>query len=225
MEFSLLWAALTAFIVGYIGLRIWSGDRHRHDLDDLIAAAVGGLLIGRIAAMISQGINPLSHPGELVVVRGGVSTVAASLGFLAVLGWSSRKERSRIDRVAPSVLMGLAGWHAGCLFRGACLGTPADLPWAWSLTADGVARHPVELYTALLLLAFAFLVTRLPNTLFVRAVMGLGLAALARLITEPMRPSISGGPVGWYALAAVASLGLAALIAIRGTRNLTRLEE
>lgn len=114
-----------------------------------------------------------------------------------------------LDAVAPAALLGLAGWHAGCLWRSACLGTVSDLPWAWSLPGGVATRHPVEIYTALGLVVAAWVVSRSSWSLLTRSGTGLALAALSRLSTEPLRPSLDGGPLELYLAGVVA--GVAAI--------------
>lgn len=216
MEFTLLWAALTAVALGWMGLRFWPDRIPEHAFDRLLGAGVTGLVVGRLTAMVAQGVNPLANPGDFIIVRGGVHTGAASLAFLGMLAWSTRGERSGIDALAPATLLALAGWHAGCLWRGACLGAPSDLPWAWTLEAGVVTRHPVEIYTALGLALGAWLVAQLGWRPFLRSGAALAVAAGMRLLTEPLRPSITGGPVAWYVAGVVAG-GI--LIAVARTRS------
>lgn len=211
MEFSLLWAALTAAAASWAALLWLVPDGEPGDLDRLISAAAVGLLTGRLVAMISQGVNPLTNPAELLVVRGGVSTVAATVAFAATLAHLSRPGLARLDRLSPAVLTGLAGWHAGCLWRGACLGSPSDLPWAWALPGSAVTRHPVELYAAGLILVGAFVVTRVPIGRGRSAGAALAAAGAARLLTEPLRPSIGGGLAFWYAVAMAAGITMLVL--------------
>lgn len=212
MEFTLLWAALAA-AVGVYGALWWMGRRDATvcvgDLWEMaITAAIAGLVVGRIAAMVRQGVSPLAHPGDLLLVRAGVDTVAASVAALLTAGWMARRNvADLIDALAPAALFGLAGWHAGCVFRDACLGTPSDLPWAWAQSSGGPTRHPVELYAAVLLLIAALLLFRLrlryPAPYLV-AGLSLTAAAAVRLVTEPLRPSLFAGPVWWYAAAMIA---------------------
>lgn len=211
MEFTLLWAVLTAVALGWLGLRLWADRLPEHAFDRLLGAGVTGLVVGRLTAMVAQGVNPLTSPGDFIIVRGGVHTGAASLAFLGMLAWSTRNERSALDALAPATLLALAGWHAGCLWRNACLGAPSDLPWAWALETGVVTRHPVEIYTALGLALGAWLVARLGWRPLLRSGTALSVAAGMRLITEPLRPSITGGPTGWYLAGLLAG---AALIAV-----------
>ncbi len=217
MEFTLLWAALSGAGALY-GALWWMGRRDARlcvrDLWEIaLTAALVGLAVGRLVAIARSGVNPFSHPGDLILVRAGVDTVAATAGSLATAAWMARRTRfEQLDGLAPAALFGVAGWHAGCVFRGACLGTPASLPWAWGQPGSEITRHPVELYTALLLAMAAWALFRLwlrdpPAGM----VTGLALAAagLSRLATEPIRPALLAGPVWWYAAAAVIGGGLA----------------
>jgi prolipoprotein diacylglyceryltransferase len=218
VEFTLLWAALSGAF-GLYGALWWMGRRDTslcvRDLWEIaITAAVVGLAVGRVVAMVRGGVNPLAHPGDLILVRAGVDTAAASIAALVTAGWLTRSDRfEQLDGLTPAAVLGIAGWHAGCLFRDACLGTPSSLPWAWSQPGSSITRHPVELYAALLLAIGAWALFRLrlrypaPGLVFG---LGLALAGLARLATEPLRPSLFAGPVWWYGAAIAAGAALAA---------------
>lgn len=214
MEFTLLWAALTAVALGWLGLRLWPDRQPDHAFDLLLGASVAGIAAGRLTAMAIQGVNPITNVGDILIIRGGVHTGAAGVAFIGVLLWSTRRSPGAIDALSPAVLLALAGWHAGCLWRDACLGTPSNLPWAWALGDGAVTRHPVELYAAVGLAAGAWVVSRLGWHLWARSGVALALAAGVRLLTEPLRPSITGGPVWWYA----AGLALGVVVALVGPR-------
>ncbi|MEA1903324.1 MAG: prolipoprotein diacylglyceryl transferase family protein [Actinomycetota bacterium] len=211
MEFTLLWAALTGVVFAWIGTKIWSEGLPDHPADRMIGAAAGGLLIGRLTEMFLQGINPITNPLDILIVRGGVHTGMASLGAVTAYLWSAKWNLRYLDATAPAALFGLAGWHAGCVWRGACLGTESAHPWAWAQDGSAITRHPVELYAALGFVIAAFVVAKLSSALLVRTGTALALAGLIRLATEPMRPSITGGPVGWYMGAIVVGLVIAAV--------------
>jgi prolipoprotein diacylglyceryltransferase len=217
MEFTLLWAALSGAGALY-GALWWMSKRDTtlcvRDLWDIaIAAGIVGLVVGRLVAMMRGGVNPVAHPGDMLLVRAGVDTAAASLCALASAVWLARGDPGdQLDGMAPAVLIGLAGWHAGCIFRSACLGTPSSLPWAWAQTPGGVTRHPVELYTALLLVAAGIILFRVRlryPPAFVVAGLGLASAGAARLLTEPLRPALFAGPVWWYGAALAVGLAVA----------------
>ena len=209
MEFTLLFAALTGFAGVWLAVRLLSATGRippgiERPTDLLVGAALIGLVAGRLAAMIGDGINPITNPGDALIVRAGVDTGIASVAAIGALVWSTRDRLPEaIDALAPAGLAGLAGWQAGCLWRGTCLGTPSDLPWAWALTDGGVDRHPTELYAALLLAVAAVAVARLPSRPWLPTATALMAAAGVRLVTQPIRPSLTGGPTIWYAVGVI----------------------
>jgi hypothetical protein len=214
MELTLLWAALTAAALGWLGTRIWPEGLPDHPTDRLLGASAIGLLLGRLTAMIAQGTNPILNPADILIVRGGVHTGAAAIGAIVAYLWTVRGELRYLDATTPAALLALAGWHGGCLWRGACLGTASDLPWALSEPGSLVSRHPVELYVALALVAAAWAVSRLPFRPLFRSGVGLAIAGMIRLLTEPLRLSLTGGPTIWYAAAVAIGL-LAAIVGPR----------
>lgn len=221
MEFSLLAAA--AIGVGALWATLWwEGPRGNAvecdgDLFEMaLTAAITGLAVGRVWAMVAAGTNPLTAPGDLLIIRGGVATGPAALGALVMFGWLARRQPWWLaDGMAAAAIAGLAGWHAGCLARtGSCLGTPSDLPWAMTGPGSTIGRHPVEIYAALALAAVAVALAILkvsdrrpaPGTL---AGVALAAAAAIRLVTEPLRPSLGSGPIAWYAAGIALGLGVA----------------
>jgi prolipoprotein diacylglyceryltransferase len=223
MEFTLLWAAATG--VG-LALLVANIERRRGlipvevgGLNDLIiGAAVTGLITGRLAAMILAGTSPFAHPADILIVRSGVDTGVASLGALAYVSITSRRHLLvTMDALGPAALAGLAGWHGGCLYRGACLGTASPLPWAIAQEGSNVTRHPVEVYAALMFVAATTVLlwwlgreVRSPGMV---GAVALGLAGAIRLVTEPLRLSLGSGPIGWY-LAGI-GIGLAGGLLVR----------
>lgn len=220
MELTLLAAALTGAVAVWVANRLLAGriDAER-PTDALIGAAAVGLAVGRVAAMIGAGVNPLLRPGDILIVRGGVSTVFAAVGAVGVLAWTYRDHLpAALDQLAPAALAGLAGWHGGCLWRSTCLGAVSDAPWAMTSDGTAVTRHPVELYAALGLVAAALIVVRFTDRPWMATGFGLAAAGGIRALTEPLRVSISGGPVEWY-LVAVAVGTVVAIAGHRSTRT------
>ncbi len=222
MEFTLLWQAG----LGIVATVIVARTQNRRvvvepgvDLGDrLVGAAVAGLVAGRITAMILQGVNPILRPADILVVRGGVHTGAATMAALASLAWGLRHNLWRnLDAAAPAALAGLAGWHAGCVFRDACLGAASSLPWALAQSGSTISRHPVEIYAAGLyaLAATASLLMGRGWRPGVLAGFAIAVAGGIRLVTQPLRPSIGGGPVGWYLAGVVAGIGISAWNRVR----------
>jgi len=220
MEFTLLAAAAIAGAAAYVML--WWEARHGNaarctgNLWEIgLVSVVAGIFIGRIVAMLIDGVNPIAHPMDVILVRSGVSTVGASLGSAAVFALQARRSTiTMADGISAAALAGLAGWHAGCLVRGTCLGTASDLPWAIAQTGSDVTRHPVGIYAALMLGAAAIGLAwwkayRRPPA-GAPAALAVIAAAGTRLVVEPLQPSISGGPVWFYATGLV--IGIVALI-------------
>lgn len=216
MEFTLLGAALIGVIPVYAVLR-WeahrSGTGFREMWDIALSAAVIGLFVGRLAAMVSAGVNPIAHPADVLIIRGGVATGPAATAALVAVVWMGRRELWPVlDGLAPAALAGLGGWHAGCLVRSACLGTPSNLPWAFAETGSAITRHPVEIYAALALVVAAVLLVLSRDRIGTRpgltAGAALAIASAVRLATEPMRPALGAGPIGWYWAGLIAGLGL-----------------
>ena len=215
MEFTLLWAALTAFLSAYVSIRITKPNVPDRPLERLVGAALVGIAVGRVGALLMQGTNPITSPGELLVVRGGVDTVWASLAGIAALAWSLRRSPAALDAIAPASLAALAGWHGGCLWRSTCLGTISDLPWAWSLPGSENTRHPVEIYAAILLAVGAWFVSRIRYPAGAAAAAAVFFAGSARLITEPLRPRLGPGLGTFYASAMAVGLLWAGVVALR----------
>jgi prolipoprotein diacylglyceryltransferase len=218
MEFDLLGAAAFA-VFGFWFMLRWEAKRGhaagcaRSLWDVGLMSGMAGLLIGRIVAMISAGINPLTDPFQIILVRSGVSTVGAAVGTLVVFTWMARKSLlEAADGIAPAALVGLAGWHAGCLATGSCLGSESSLPWAYALPGSDITRHPVELYAAgaLLLAGIALAGWKQYGRPPLGSVAGVALlaASLTRLATEPLRISLAGGPIYLYLAGTLAGLAL-----------------
>lgn len=189
-----------------------------------LTAAVVGVFVGRLAAMISDGVNPATSPADILIVRAGVATGWASVAAIATVGWLGRRELWPVfDGLAAASLAGLAGWHAGCVARASCLGSQTDLPWAVHQTGSPVGRHPVELYAALLFAAAAVGIAmwrergRPPSG--APAAVALMAAGIIRLATEPLRPSLSAGPVGWYITATAAGGAILAWRVVTARRS------
>lgn len=231
MEFGLLAnaaiAASAAWAVLWWEARHGNADRCAGNLWEAgLAAVVAGIFGGRIIEMLLNEVMPWQHPADVVLVRAGVSTAGATVVALATFGWIGRREPVAFaDGIAAAALAGLAGWHGGCLVRGtaACLGTASDLPWSVAQQGSAITRHPVEIYAALLFAAAALAVAwwkayrrplpGLPASLSVAA------AGAIRLVTEPMRPSLSGGPVWLYVAGVAVGLTAAAVFTVRARRR------
>jgi len=215
MEFTLLGGAAIAVAAMYATLwyeagRTNAADCTRDVWDALVGALVVGLIVGRLVAMVVAGTNPLTNLGDILIVRGGVDTVAASMAGLSSFAWTTRSDTwGLFDAAGPAAIAGLAGWHGGCLVRDACLGTGSDLPWAMTQSGSSITRHPVELYAVLGLVVLGvalMLWKRHRPAAGVIGLLALSGASLVRLATEPMRPGLGGDLTLWYGLAAGTTL-------------------
>ena len=218
MEFTLLGAVFVAIVPLYLIL-YWEAKRGnavacaRNLWDVALGAVIAGVLAGRLATMVMDGVNPLTHPADIIIIRGGVATGPATIAAIATAAWLGRGVVWPVlDSLAASSLGGLAGWHAGCVVRDSCLGTPSDLPWALAQGGSSVTRHPVEIYAAMLLALAAAVIAvwraRGRPRLGTPAGAALTAAAGVRLITEPLRPSLGSGPAWWYIAGMIAGLAI-----------------
>jgi prolipoprotein diacylglyceryltransferase len=226
MEFTLLANAAIAAGAGWLMLwweaRRGNASRCGGNLwETALVAAVAGVLGGRLVAMLVAGVAPWSHPLDILVVRGGVSTAGAAVTACVVyLVLARREPLAMADGISAAALAALAGWHGGCVTRAACLGTPSDVPWAVAQAGSTVTRHPVEIYSALLLGVAAVAIALWKAHGRPRPGVPAGLATSAAggiaLLTEPMRASLSGGPMWFYATATLAGLVAVATFSLSG---------
>ena len=218
MEFSLLGAVFVGVVPLYVVL-YWEAKRAnaasctRNLWDIALTAVIVGVFLGRIAAMVGDGVNPLTHPADLIIIRGGVATGPAAVAALAAVAWIGRDELWAVmDGLAAAALAGLGGWHLGCVVRDACLGTPSDLPWAIAQDGSTITRHPVEVYAALALFlaagSLAMWRKKGRPVAGMTAAVALAAASSVRLLTEPLRPALGNGPIGWYLLGLAVGIGL-----------------
>lgn len=230
MEFTLL-AAVALGVGGFWLMLHWEAKRGNAggcslDLWDAgLTSGAFGLLIGRLIAMAQVGINPLADPAQIILVRSGVSTAGASIAALLMFGFLARKSfLASADAIGPSVLAGLAGWHAGAVVIGTWLGTASGLPWARAAKGSDITRHPVEIYAAVLFALAGFAIAtwkqRGHPRLGAPAGLSLGAAGGVMLATENVRISLAGGPVWLYAGAVATGTGLA-LWSMLGRRSTT----
>lgn len=117
----------------------------------VLALAAGVVAGAWLFGSLNTGLAAVPHPSHSVAgaLAGGIVAVeifkrARGLGGSTGAMW-----------VGP-IALGIAVGRLGCLFAGLpdeTYGTPTDLPWGVDL-GDGVARHPVQLYESLAMLAF-----------------------------------------------------------------------
>ncbi len=124
-------------------------------VDDLVFYAMLGVIVGgRVGYALVYGTEQLlSDPLYLFrITEGGMSFHGGLAGVLIAMWLYGRKLKATMwrmtDFVAPLVPLGLGFGRIGNFINGELWGKPTDLPWAFIV--DGVARHPSQLYEALL---------------------------------------------------------------------------
>lgn len=163
---SIRWYGLlfaSSFILGYLILaNIFEKEGHSEkDLNDLLWYMILGTVIGaRLGHCLFY--NPayyLSNPFEILkVYKGGLASHGAAIGiFLSLALFVKRKKGYSylwlLDRVAIGVALGGAFIRTGNLFNSEIIGVETTLPWSFVfLRIDDVARHPAQLYEAILYL-------------------------------------------------------------------------
>jgi len=144
------------------------GWKQEH-IDDMVFFATLGIIVGgRLGSVLFYNLPYyLDHPIDILKInQGGMSFHGGLIGALLAMLWFARKTNSGffnvIDFIAPVVPIGLGCGRIGNFINGELWGTPSALPWAMIFPdprAGGIARHPSQLYEALLegLLLFVIL--------------------------------------------------------------------
>lgn len=119
------------------------------------AAAVGGTLGAKIPIWIVNLPAIIANPGAETLLSGRTIVGGLIGGALAVyvvkrrLGITERLGNYLVPSLCAGILLG----RIGCLLAGCCYGEPTALAWGVDF-GDGVARHPTQLYEAMMLLGF-----------------------------------------------------------------------
>jgi phosphatidylglycerol:prolipoprotein diacylglycerol transferase len=204
-------------------------------MDDLVFyGALGVILGGRLGYMLFYGRDQLAA-NPLAILRiweGGMSFHGGLLGVVVAMALYARQAKLAflplMDFVAPLVPVGLGAGRIGNFINGELWGKPADVPWA--VIVDGVARHPSQLYEALLeglvLFTVLWLFSARPRPTMSVAGLFLLLYGLARFAVEFVRlPDEHIGYLasGWFTMGQLLTLPMIAggllMLALAYRRN------
>ncbi|MFZ0257409.1 MAG: prolipoprotein diacylglyceryl transferase [Gammaproteobacteria bacterium] len=219
------------YLVGF-GLGWWLGRLRAKDparrwrlveFDDLVVyVALGAVIGGRLGYAIFYDLtNVLREPLSILQVwQGGMSFHGGLIGVIIAMWMYARRHKRPFfevaDFVAPLVPPGLGAGRIGNFINGELWGKPTDLPWGIvfpSPQAEGLARHPSQLYQAflegLVLFMLLWIFSRKPRPTM--AVSGLFLVGYgtARFLVEFVRvpdPHIGYLAFGWFTMGQLLTL-------------------
>lgn len=186
---------------GRIKHQPWTGWTNKMLDDALFYGVLGVILGGRLGYILFYKPGDfLAHPLDIFKVwEGGMSFHGGFLGVILAMALFARSRKLRwlsvTDFIAPLVPLGLATGRLGNFINGELWGRPTDLPWGmvFPQAADGIARHPSQLYQfageGLLLFAIVWVFAMKPRAVgAVSAVFLIGygvLRFLAEFTREP----------------------------------------
>ena len=142
-------------LLGRWRIRHGETDLSLRDLEDIIFYSVLGVVAGgRLGyVLFYKPAEYLANPIEIFYLwQGGMSFHGGLIGVIVVLLIFARKRQKTLleigDFVAPLSPLGLAAGRLGNFINGELWGRPTTLPWGmvFPQTADGIARHPSQLY-------------------------------------------------------------------------------
>jgi hypothetical protein len=114
------------------------------------------LVLGAIAGAYFAGALPLLMQGQASLSHSVAGALAGAIVGVEAYKLGAGLKHSTGGVFVPAFAIGIVVGRWGCLFSGLpdyTYGTPTQLPWGVDL-GDGVARHPVQVYESLSMLAF-----------------------------------------------------------------------
>jgi phosphatidylglycerol:prolipoprotein diacylglycerol transferase len=143
------------------------------DLDDMLFFGVLGVVLGGRLGYIFfyKPLEYLHDPIRMFFVwEGGMSFHGGFLGVVLAMMLFARSRGKQwltvTDFIAPLCPLGLGAGRVGNFINGELWGRPSELPWAmvFPQAADGISRHPSQLYEfaleGLVLFALVWLYSR-----------------------------------------------------------------
>jgi phosphatidylglycerol:prolipoprotein diacylglycerol transferase len=193
---------LLGFFVGWLGLRAraklpWSPIKPNQVDDAVFYGAIGIIAGGRIGYMLLYGYEELiANPLSLFTVwRGGMSFHGGLIGVLIAMGLFARRIGQPYfavtDTIATWVAPGLGFGRIGNFINSELWGKPTSPDAPWAVIVDGQARHPSQLYEALLeglvLFVALFFFSRKPRPTMAVSGLFLTLYGVFRILIEFIR--------------------------------------
>lgn len=174
--YGLMYLAAFALVVILGRMRIrsqpWVSITTR-DLEDMLFYGVVGVVLGgRLGyVLFYKAAEYLHDPIRIFFVwEGGMSFHGGFLGVILAMLWFARSRGRQwleiTDFIAPLCPLGLGAGRVGNFINGELWGRASELPWAmvFPQAADGIARHPSQLYEffleGLLLFALVWIYSR-----------------------------------------------------------------
>jgi phosphatidylglycerol:prolipoprotein diacylglycerol transferase len=217
---------LLALLTG-VAIYIWlpvpasvSAPREPFKLDRAypLALALGGLIGAYLFGTLNAWLS-----GEAGFGRSIVGALAGAIVGIEILKWRRGIVGSTGWRFAAPMAGAIAVGRIGCFLSGLddlTHGTPTSLPWGHDF-GDGIARHPVQVYESLAMVAFlvAFLVLLWRRNALVSRTgfyLFVGFYAGQRFVWEFLKPyGTVIGPFNLFHLLSVALMVYAVLYARR----------
>ena len=155
-------AYVLGFLLAYLGLRrLVQNGRLRispDQLTDLLSWLIAGVLLGgRLGWWLvyhRSGGQPEDWYEPLALWRGGMSFHGALAGMAIVLAAWSWRRRAPLWNIADSLALvapvGLLLGRIANFINAELVGRPTNMPWGVIFPGETIARHPSEIYEALL---------------------------------------------------------------------------
>lgn len=121
-----------------------------------MAAVIGGVVGSKIPIWVANAGALVRDPGDVALWLSGRTIVGGLIGGVVAVWITKRRMgiKARLGNyLVPSLCLGILFGRIGCFLAGCCYGTASSLPWAVDF-GDHVARHPTQLYEALIMLLF-----------------------------------------------------------------------
>lgn len=114
----------------------------------VLGAFCGSMILAKLPYVLMGG---RSAPFGIAWLENGKTITLGLVG--GYLGVEIAKRRMGIsvktgDNFAMPAAVAICIGRLGCLYAGCCYGTPTTLPWAMRF-ADGIPRHPTQIYEAI----------------------------------------------------------------------------